>query len=86
MKRGKLEGWCWQTTETAALFIPDDTIVYRGNLYLEDYKTYYHSFIEFDYEGEKYVFDQCLCMINTSDLYFNIFNVDVKGQVLHLKK
>ena len=46
MKRGKLEGWCWQTTESAALFMQDDTVVYRGNLYFSDYKTYYHSFID----------------------------------------
>lgn len=81
MKRGKLEGWCWQTTESAALFMQDDTVVYRGNLYFSDHKTYYHSFIEFDYEGKKYVFDPCFCMINTSELYFNTLNVDVKGQV-----
>ena len=81
MKRGELEGWCWQTTESAALFMQDDSIVYRGNLYFSDYKTYYHSFIQFDYEGKKYVFDPCLCMINTSDLYFEIFNVDIKGQI-----
>ena len=34
--RGKLEGWCWQSTESAALFMPDDTIVYRGNLKFEE--------------------------------------------------
>ena len=81
MEKGKLEGWCWQTTESAALFMQDDVIVYRGDLYFDDYKTYYHSFIEFEYEGKKYVFDPCLCMINTSNLYFNTFNVDIKGQV-----
>lgn len=81
MMNGKLEGWCWQTTESAALFMPNDSIVYRGNLYFNDHKPYYHSFIQFDYEGKKYVFDPCLCMINTSDLYFEILKVDVKGQV-----
>lgn len=79
MKRGKLEGWCWQTTETAALFMPDDIIVYRGNLYFNEYKTYYHGFIEFNYENKKYIFDPCFCMINTSELYFNTFNIDIKG-------
>lgn len=81
MKRGKLEGWCWQTTESAALFMPDDAIIYRGNLYFNDYKTYYHSFIQFNYKNKKYVFDPCLDMVNTSNLYFNTFNVDIKGQV-----
>ena len=81
MEKGRLEGWCWQTTESAALFMKDDTIIYRGDLYFNDYKTYYHSFIEFDYNDKKYVFDPCLSMINTSDLYFDIFNVDIKGRV-----
>lgn len=66
MEKGRLEGWCLQTTESAALFMKDDTIIYRGNLYFDDYKTYYHSFIEFDYDNKKYVFDPCLTMINTS--------------------
>lgn len=80
MKRGKLEGWCWQTTETAALFMPDDSIVYRGDLYFNKCKTYYHSFIQFNYEKHNYIFDPCLCLINTADLYFEIFNVNIKGQ------
>ena len=29
MEKGVLEGWCWQTTETAALFMQDDAIIYR---------------------------------------------------------
>lgn len=81
MERGKLEGWCWQTTESAALFMDNNANIFRGNLFFNEYKTYYHSFIEFNFEGKKYVFDPCLCLINTSDLYFNIFNVDVKGYV-----
>ena len=52
MKKGKLEGWCWQTTETAALFMQDNDIVYRGDLYFNKYKTYYHAFIQFDYEDK----------------------------------
>ena len=81
MRTGKLEGWCWQTTETAALFMPDDATVYRGDLHFTKYKKYYHSFIEFDFEGYKYVFDPCLSLINKSDLYFNTFDIDIKGKV-----
>ena len=81
MKKGKLEGWCWETTETAALFMPDDTIIYRGNLHFGKYNHYYHAFILFKYEDNSYVFDPCFCMINTTDLYFNVFNVDIKGYV-----
>lgn len=79
MKRGKLVGWCWETTETAALFMPDDTIIYRANLYLDELKEHYHSFIEFSYEEKQYIFDPCFCMINTRNLYLETFNVDVKG-------
>lgn len=81
MKKGKLEGWCWQTTESAILFMPDNSIIYRGNLYFNKYKTYYHSFIVFTYGGKDYVFDPCFCMINSADLYFDTFDVDVKGFV-----
>lgn len=81
MEVGKLEGWCFQTTETAALFMPDDTIIYRGNLKLDLNKTYYHAFISFRYKDIEYVFDPCLCMINTKKLYFDTFNVDIKGSV-----
>lgn len=81
MNRGMLEGWCWQTTESAALFMPEDVIIYRGDLHFSNYNTYYHSFIEFEYEGKKYVFDPCLCLINTSNLYFNVLKVEIKGKV-----
>lgn len=81
MKRGLLEGWCWQTTETAALFMPDDDMVYRGNLYFDEYDTYYHGFIVFNYEDKKYVFDPSLGFINSLDLYLDTFNVDIKGKV-----
>ena len=79
MKRGKLEGWCWQTTETAALFMPDDVVIYRANLKFAKYDTYYHSFIQFMYEEKDYIFDPCLCMINTADLYLKTFNTEIKG-------
>ena len=55
MKQDRLESWCWETTEAAALFMPDDTIIYRGDLYFSKYKTYYHSFIKFNYENKYYV-------------------------------
>lgn len=80
MEDNALEGWCWQTTESMALFMPDDTIVYRGDLSFDPITDYYHSFVQFEFEGKKYVFDPCLCLINTSDLYFSTFEVKVKGK------
>ena len=80
MLQGGLEGWCWQTTETAALFMPDDTIVYRGDLHLKnDCSTYYHSFISFVYDNVEYIFDPCLCLFNTKELYFKVLDVEIKG-------
>ena len=29
----KLEGWCWETTESAIVFLNDDDYVERGNIY-----------------------------------------------------
>ena len=81
MERGLLEGWCWQTTETAALFMPDDTIIYRGNLLFDEYDHYYHSFIGFIYDNKEYIFDPCLGLINSKKLYFNIFDIDLSGSV-----
>ena len=81
MNKGLLEGWCWQTTETIGLFMPDNTIIYRANLHFDKIRKYYHSFIMFEYENKKYVFDPCLCMINTAKLYFDIFEVDIIGFV-----
>ena len=30
MKNEKLEGWCWQTTESAIVFLNDDDYIERG--------------------------------------------------------
>ena len=81
MYSGKLEGWCWQTTSTAALFMPDDVLVVRGDLELGKYNHYYHGFILFDYKENKYVFDPCLNLINSAELFFKTFKVDIKGYV-----
>ena len=66
MKAGKLEGWCWQTTETACLFMPDDTLLIRGHIFLDTYKIFQHSFIFFNYDRSYYVFDPCLNLVNSA--------------------
>ena len=81
MNRGLLEGWCWQTTETAALFMEDDTYIERGNLKFEKYKTYYHSWIVFKYDNEEYVFDPCLKILCKKKYYDKIFEIELKGKV-----
>ena len=81
MKNNLLEGWCWQTTESAIPFFEDDDCICRGNLKL-DYEAYYwHSWIEFELDGEKYVFDPCIRIITLKEVYHKIFEIEVSGMV-----
>ena len=73
MEKGLLEGWCWQTTETAMLFLDDNYYIKRGNLIIENDKKYYHSWIEFD----NYVFDPCLNIFVDKQIYNYVFTPEV---------
>ncbi len=56
----KLEGWCWQTTESAIIFLNDDDYIERGYLKLNEGKRkYYHSWICFKFNNIEYIFDPC---------------------------
>ncbi len=81
MERGVLEGWCWQTTETASLFLPDDSYIERGDLKFASNKLYYHSWINFKYKGKEYIFDPCLQILCEKKYYQKIFEITVKGKV-----
>lgn len=82
MSVGKLEGWCWQTTESAIVFMNDDDYIERGNLNFDERTPeYYHSWMCFDFNGIEYVFDPCLDFLCKKDNYFKIFEVEVKGRV-----
>lgn len=81
MEMGVLEGWCWQTTETASLFLPDDSYIERGDLKLASNKLYYHSWINFTYNEKEYVFDPCLQILCEKEYYSNIFEITIKGTV-----
>ena len=81
MNEGFLEGWCWQTTETASLFMEDTSYIERGNLKFDMYKLYYHSWINFKYKGKNYVFDPCLQILCEKSYYDRIFEIQVKGKV-----
>ena len=81
MEKGVLEGWCWQTTETASLFLPDNTSIERGNLKFASGKLYYHSWITFIYKGKEYVFDPCLQILCEKKYYHKIFEITMKGKV-----
>lgn len=82
MPVGKLEGWCWQTTESAIVFLNDDDYIERGNLRLDERTPeYYHSWICFNFNGTEYVFDPCLSFLCKKSDYAKIFEIDVKGKV-----
>lgn len=81
MEQGLLEGWCWQTTETASLFMDDKAYIERGDLKFDMYKPYYHSWINFKYKGIEYVFDPCLQILCRKNYYNKIFEIQVKGRV-----
>ena len=82
MERGKLEGWCWETTESAIVFLNDDDYIERGNLHIGKYKSkYYHSWISFKYDDKEYVFDPCLNYICNKEDYIKEYNVDIMARV-----
>ncbi len=82
MPTGQLAGWCWQTTESAIVFLNDDDYIERGNLYFDEITPeYYHSWICFHYNDIEYVLDPCLSFLCKKDDYSKIFKTDVKGKV-----
>lgn len=76
MENGKLEGWCWQTTETAILFLDDYSYLKRGYLKFSDKTNYYHSWIQFNFKNEEYIFDPCLNIISSKNNYYSIFEIN----------
>lgn len=70
----KLEGWCWQTTETAALYLKDTDEIIRGTLG----DTYEHSWICFKYEEIEYTLDLCLNILCKRELYERLFKANKK--------
>lgn len=81
MKQKVLEGWCWQTTESAIVFLLDDDYIERGNLVFDKYTNYWHSWINFHVKNMEYTFDPCLNILCERKLYQEVFETDVKGIV-----
>lgn len=81
MKKGHLEGWCWETTETSILFFNDNDYIERGNLIFEKNKRYYHSWICFQFNNEEYAFDPCLDFLCKKSMYSKTFETEVMGKV-----
>lgn len=83
MKNCDLEGWCWQTTESAILFLDDNDYIERG--YLKARENYYHSWICFSYQDKSYVLDSCLNILCEKYLYHMVFEPILLARVLSLK-
>ena len=82
MAKGYLEGWCWQTTESAIIFLKDRDYIERGYLNLDESKEpYYHSWICFNYNKKKYVLDACLNVLCDYDVYHDLFEIKKSGYV-----
>lgn len=81
MRIGVLEGWCWETTESAIVFFNDNDYIERGNLKFETNYKYYHSWICFNFDKTEYVLDPCLNFLCKKDDYYKIFEIEVKGKV-----
>ncbi len=82
MNNKALIGWCWQTTESAIVFLNDDDYIERGYLHLDaDIPNYYHSWICFNYNDEEYVFDSCLDFVCKKEDYYQLLKPQVVGLV-----
>lgn len=80
MNEEKLMGWCWQTTESAIVFLNDLDYIERG--YLDfNYEKYYHSWICFVFDNVEYVFDPCLNILCRKKIYYKVFKPQIKGVV-----
>lgn len=81
MQRGILEGWCWETTETAIMLLENEDYIERGILKFHQYKNYEHSWICFRYQGMEYIFDPYLNFLCEKEIYTKIFEANVKASV-----
>ena len=81
MNKGALEGWCFQTSESAILLFNDDDYIQRGYLKSDDNLDYYHSWIAFNYEDKKYIFDPCLQLISEYEIYHNVFQTKILANI-----
>lgn len=83
----KLEGWSWQTTESAIVFFEgEDDCIERGNLKFGVYKNYWHSWITFKFEGTFYVFDPCLKILTPRNIFYHVFEITKIAAIIPAKE
>lgn len=81
MAKEKLEGFCWETTESAICFFDNTAIINRGILTYYNYEKYEHAWIYFKFNNEEYAFDPCFAILSKNNLYMNTFDAKVMGTV-----
>lgn len=85
MNERKLINWCWQTTESAIVFLNDDDYIERGNLrFDENTPLYYHSWICFNFNNIEYILDPCLNLLCKKSDYSKIFKTQVIAKITAL--
>lgn len=78
---GNLVGWCWQTTESMAVFFPNSSYVIRGNIFFSKYDIYYHSWLCFIYKNKQYVFDPCFNYLCSKRIFDKTFEVEEMSKI-----
>lgn len=78
---GHLVGWCWQTTESMAVFFPDSSYVIRGNIFFSKNDIYYHSWLCFIYKNKQYVFDPCFNYLCSKKIFDETFEVEEMSKI-----
>lgn len=101
MKKGVLEGKCWQTTEAAIVFFNDEDTIERGNLIFGPHenarwfkllnieytvKEYEHSWICFKFNDIMWVFDPCLQIVAQKEVYYHIFEITEVAGIVSAKE
>ena len=79
-KAGYLEGWCRESADFACFFL-DKSIVARGNLSFYERNIYHHSWVEFPYREEVYVFDGPLHIFCDKESYYQIFQAEAEAKI-----
>lgn len=89
IKKGKLEGLCWQSTTFLAVYFKKTDFIVRGNLKnVGNHFNYEHSWIEFKFLEKEYVFDPCFAKISEKQEYYEEYLVEEKVRipVIQVKK
>ncbi len=81
MSLEKLLGYCWETTETAIMFLDENDYIERGTLHFILEEEYEHSWICFCCKNVWYVFDPCLNLLCKKTIYDKVFKTEVKVKI-----